>query len=123
MFTIDEIGELLDEVAAEVPAAFYKELNGGISLLPDTKMRTEPVAGNLYTLGEYNNNAMGRYIVIYYGSLMATYAFLERDAMRERLKQLLLHEFTHHLESLAGEHGLEDKDKAQLERYRRPRDA
>jgi hypothetical protein len=119
MFTIDEMGELLDEAAGEIPQEFFRELNGGISLLPEAKHHEADMAGDLYVLGEYRHDGMGRYIVIYYGSLRASYPAMERGAMKRRLKKLLLHEFTHHLESLAGEHGLEDKDRLNIERYRR----
>jgi hypothetical protein len=121
VLTIDEIGELLDEAAGEIPADFFRELNGGISLLPEAKYHEADMAGDLYVLGEYRHDGMGRYIVIYYGSLCANYPVMERDEMKRRLKKLLLHEFTHHLESLAGEHGLEDKDRLGIERYRRDR--
>jgi predicted Zn-dependent protease with MMP-like domain len=119
MFTIDEISDMLDGAATELPEEFYRELNGGISLLPETKMRDDPIASDLYILGEYHNDAMGRYIVIYYGSLSRVFPHYTAEQMQARLKQLLIHEFTHHLESLAGEHGLEDKDQEQLDGYRR----
>jgi hypothetical protein len=119
MFTIDEIDELLDEVAGDIPPSFYRELNGGVNLLPDTKYHESGAAGGLCVLGEYRRDGMGRYILIYYGSLCVSCPSEDRGAMRERLRKLLLHEFTHHLESLAGEHALEDKDRRNIERYRR----
>jgi hypothetical protein len=118
MLTFDEIGEILDEVAAELPQDFYRELNGGVNLLPVTKYHEQSRNGDLYILGEYCRDAMGRYINIYYGSLTANFPYLEAAEMRARLKQLLIHEFTHHLESLAGEHSLEDRDDARLDDYK-----
>ncbi|MDR1217104.1 MAG: metallopeptidase family protein [Oscillospiraceae bacterium] len=117
MYTIDDIGELLDEAASEIPPDFYTELNGGVNLLPETKHHAADVSGELYVLGEYCHDHMGRYIVIYYGSLCNVYPNIGSGTMKARLKKLLLHEFTHHLESLAGEHGLEDKDRCDLARY------
>ncbi|MDR0838782.1 MAG: metallopeptidase family protein [Oscillospiraceae bacterium] len=118
MFTIDDIGAMLDDLATELPQEFYNELNGGVNLLPETKMYDDPRAGELYILGEYHHDVMGRYIVVYYGSLMVKYEHCTAAQMRESLRKLLIHEFTHHLESLAGEHGLEDKDEERLEGYR-----
>ena len=73
MFTIEEINEMLDEVAAELPEGVFKDLNGGVSLLDETKRSHKDPNGGLYTLGEYRRDQMGRYIVIYYGSLIAVY--------------------------------------------------
>jgi len=118
MQTFEEIGEILDELAAELPREFFNELNGGINLLPETKFHPEAVAGDLYVLGEYRRDVLGRYINIYYGSIAAHYANYPPQELRDRLRQLLVHEFTHHIESLAGERGLEDKDERDMEQYR-----
>lgn len=118
MITIDEMYGILDEIAGEFPAEFYKELNGGISLLPDLKISPHAIDGDLYILGEYHYDKMGRYIYIYYGSFMRNYAHLGKAELRERLRKTVAHEFTHHLESLAGERGLEIKDEIKLEEYR-----
>ena len=128
MITFDEVGEMLDDIADEIPRDFFKELNGGIVLLPDTKVHKESGgAQTLYTLGEYHNDrqgygGLGRYITIFYGSFTALYGRCSRRHQKEELRKVLLHEFTHHLESLAGEYGLEIKDAIELEKYRRRRD-
>ena len=124
MITFDEVGAMLDEIAEEIPQDFYRELNGGIVLLPETKRHREGNrVGNLFILGEYHNDrkgmgGMGRYIAIYYGSFMRLYAHFPKASQREELRRVLIHEFTHHIESLAGERGLEIKDAEQLEKYR-----
>ena len=38
MIDIDEVEKILDEIATELPQEFYKELNGGILLLPRAKI-------------------------------------------------------------------------------------
>lgn len=43
MIEIEEFEKMLDEIADELPQEFYKELNGGILLLPRAK--TNPVGG------------------------------------------------------------------------------
>jgi hypothetical protein len=111
--------DMLDELAGELPEQFYKELNGGILLLPDTRLSPEAVDDDLYTLGEYHHSySMGRYITIYCGSFNALYGHLSPEKFKERLRSTLRHEFTHHLESLAGEKDLEIEDERQLARYR-----
>ena len=122
MFTIDEVHDILEEISAEVPDEFYRELNGGISLLPEAKQHPEASAGDMLVLGEYRHDQMGRYIVIYYGSICSSFPGISREALSARLKELIFHEFTHHLESLAGERALEIKDKMKIEKYKNKRE-
>jgi len=120
MVTIDEAEIMLEEIAEELPKEFYNKLNGGILLLPDVKLHPARRADDLYIMGEYHRSYdMGRYIVIYYGSFEKLYGHLSPDDMCERLRKTLVHEFTHHIESLAGEKGLEIKDAESMARYRK----
>jgi len=119
MVTIEEFDAMLDEIAQDIPGAFFGGLSGGIILLEACKLHPEG-AGDLYIMGEYSSRRdMGRCIRVYYGSFMRTFGHLSRHALRERLRATLLHELTHHLESLAGERGLEAQDRLQLEEYKR----
>ena len=118
--TFDEAGEALDRMAEEFPEEFYADLNGGISLLPDEMPDPEFPPGEMYILGEYCDDQMGKYILLYYGSfaaLAAKEAWTEED-WEEELYATLAHEFTHHIEGLAGERGLDLKDEAFLEAWR-----
>ncbi len=118
MITIDEMGAMLDEIAAEIPAAIYQELNGGILLLPQAKLHDRSVGGDLYILGEYHvDGRLGRYIAIYFGSFMQVCGGLSHGQIRERLRATVKHEFIHHLESMAGERDLEHADERQLADY------
>ena len=110
---------MLDEAAAQLPAEVFHKLNGGVSLLPGTVMSTKDPDGGLYTLGEYRYDQMGRYIYIYYGSICTVYPHITAGQMRQRLKDLLAHELTHHLESLAGERDLEIQDAIDMDKYLR----
>jgi predicted Zn-dependent protease with MMP-like domain len=119
MYTIDEVSEILDDIVDEIPEDLFKDLNGGIILLEECKPHPDNI-GPMYILGEYHySRGMGRYICIYYGSFMRLFSYYSKDKLRERLRETLLHEFTHHLESLAGEKGLEIQDAIKLEKYRR----
>ena len=116
--TIDEMQDILDGLAEELPFAFYEGLNGGILLLPEVKYSDYAKNKDLCILGEYcRNHAMGRYIVIYYGSFIRTFGHLPKEVMRAELRKTLRHEFTHHIEGLAGERGLEKKDADYLRDY------
>jgi len=122
MTSFEDIGIMIDGIAEELPEDFYRELNGGINLLPDIKIHPESDnSGNLFIMGEYHyqSHGLGRYINIYYGSFMQVYAYLNPVQQREKLRQILIHEFTHHLESLGGEHTLVLKDAWELMRYKR----
>ena len=122
ILSFDQVGGLLDEMAEEFPEEFYAELNGGISLLPEA--REDPEGEDLYIMGEYCNDMMGRYIVLYYGSFAAL-ARLEdwtEEDWEAELYTTLSHEFTHHIEGLAGERGLEIRDELEMEQYRAERE-
>ena len=118
MMSIDAMQELLEEIAAELPDVFCAELNGGILLLEDTVLAPEALDEDLYTMGEYcEDPLMGSYIVLYYGSFAEICQDMTEEEIREEIRATLLHEFTHHLESLAGERGLELEDERELAAY------
>lgn len=117
--TIDEVHQILDEIAEEIPKKFYEGLNEGIILLPEYKVHPESrTRDRLYIMGEYRRSITGRNIAIYYGSFKKVCRGYTREKLRKQLKDTLLHEFTHHLESLAGERGLEIKDAEDIRRYK-----
>lgn len=118
MISFDEMGDWLDEIAEQFPQEFYQELNGGILLLPEAMPDPEFPEGEMYFLGEYCHDGMGRYINLYYGSFAALFADAGDDELYDELYTTLAHEFTHHIESLAGERGLEIKDEIEREQYR-----
>jgi hypothetical protein len=118
MISIEEMEPMLDEIASELPQELYKDLNGGIMLLPEVKLHDKSKRGGLYILGEYHRDKLlGRYIAIYYGSFVQGFSHLSKDQLKEELKNTLKHEFIHHLESMAGDRSLEIKDAQNLARY------
>ena len=49
--------------------------------------------------------------------MVAVYGHLSRNAFRKKLKYVLHHELTHHLESLAGDRSLEVQDAIDKHKY------
>lgn len=120
--SIEEVEDMLEEISEEIPQEFFQELNKGIILLPQYMLHPDSRATDkLYIMGQYVRDFSGRHITIYYGSYKRVYRTISKERLRKKLKDTLLHEFTHHLESLAGEQGLIIKDKIYLEKYRRKR--
>ena len=118
MITLEEMEAMLDEIAADLPQEIYKELNGGIVLLSEVKLNPVGKMNDLYILGQYHKGGnMGRYISIYYGSFLRVFGYLGKEQIKEQLTHTLKHEVTHHIESLAGERGLEIKDAQYLADY------
>ena len=108
--TYDQMGNWLEEIAAQFPDAFFEDLDGGIQLeeaaLPDQNFPD----GQMYVLGEYRHNMLGRYIVLYYGSFVKLYHDYDEEEWQEEIFATIAHEFTHHMEDTAGLHALDDKD-------------
>ena len=116
VLSIDEVNDILDEVYNEFPEPLFEGLNGGVLLLEEEK--PDPEAGpDVYVMGEYCWDEMGRYINIYYGSFVALLSDEPREVWVDELRTTLRHELTHHVEGLAGERSLEHKDSAQLAQF------
>ncbi len=110
---------MLDEIVVTLPSDFFVELNGGIHAVENEKLHSQAINNDLWILGEYHNNRqLGRSIIIYYGSFMRLYGGRSPGFIRERLRKNVLHEFRHHLESLAGERDLEIEDIISIKRYK-----
>ena len=106
----EQMGDWLEEIAAQFPEAFYEELDGGIQLeeaaLPDPDFPE----GEMYVMGEYVHDFLGRYILLYYGSFAALLAEEDEDVWRDEIFATVAHEFTHHMEDTAMLHDLDDAD-------------
>ena len=116
MLTFEEAQIVLDEIAAALPQEIFAELNGGYMLTPDV---VEEDGG--YILGQYHVQipGLGRYIAVHYGSIVKMGGRLCACRFREKLKEVLHHELTHHIESLAGDKSLEIQDELERARARR----
>ena len=121
MLTIDEVNDLLDAMAETFPQALFDELNGGVNLLEEAVPDPEFPPGEMYILGEYCEDLLGRYINLYYGSFaaLAKQEDWDQATWEEELRITLSHELTHHMESRGGLHALDDLDAAELAQWRR----
>ena len=117
VLTFDEAARLLDDIADSFPQEFYQQLNGGVLLIPEAECH--PDAPDLFTMGLYCHDMMGRYIKIFYGSMaqLAQEEDWTHEDWADELWDTLSHEFTHHLEGLSGERALELKDELQMDAY------
>lgn len=120
ILTIDQTGDLLDEMAEEFPEALFDELNGGVNLMEEALPDPEFPEGEMYILGEYCTDLLGNYINLYYGSFAALAEKEDWDeaTWEAELYTTLSHELTHHMENRSGLHALDDRDAAELEVYR-----
>jgi len=120
MIDIEAFTVMADDIANGLPQEFFRQLNGGVLILEQCKVHpaSTPEAP-LYIMGEYTNSRMmGRYVSIYYGSFEKTYSYLPEDKLKEKLRETIVHEFRHHLESLSGKRDLEIEDARRLAEYR-----
>ena len=121
VLTFDQVGETLDEMAERFPQALFDGLNGGVNLLEDTVPDLEFPEGEMYILGEYCDDLLGRYINLYYGSFaaLAEREDWDEQVWREELRITLSHELTHHMEARGGLHALDDRDAEELGDWRK----
>lgn len=119
MIDIDRFTQIVDERALLLPEAIFERLNLGIGVVERAKRQPQSRPGQpLYILGEYQvHHAMGRGILIYYGSFRQVFPWLDEAALTIEIDRVLKHELTHHLESLAGARDLEIADARFLMDY------
>ena len=99
MVSFEEAGKMLDEAMEALPKEIFRELNGGVNLLPEAKHSDD----GRYVMGLYHFDAMGRWVEIFYGSFTALYGDIPAEQFRKHLTETLHHELTHHIEALAGD--------------------
>ncbi len=118
MIDYETFENMAQEIADTFPEDFFRELNGGIIVKKGSRIHPEAVQHDLFILGEYHRNRyLGRFVVLYYGSFERCFSWYTEEELREKVRKVLLHEFRHHLESLAGERDLEIEDARELSRY------
>jgi len=114
----EEFEDILNELYDELPENVLSGLNGGVRIVEEVNYHPEDPE-NLVCLGGYRRDILGKSILIYYGSFMQLYGNFSREALKDKLRETLHHEITHHLEFLAGEKDLEIEDEEFLRNYKR----
>ena len=119
MVSYEECGEMLDEIADKLLPELYRKLNGGILL--DRGLRYHPCALNndLYILGVYVRDNLGKRIILYYGSFVRVFKDKSKEEIYYHLEKTLRHEVLHHNEYLAGCNDLVFYDDKRIEEYLR----
>ena len=120
VLSFDEAGALLDALAESYPEALFEGLNGGVNLQEEARLDPAFPDREMFVMGDYCDNLLGRYINLYYGSFAA---LAEREdwteaEWREELRLTLSHELTHHMEGRGGLHDLENKDEEEAAAWR-----
>ena len=120
VLTVDQVADILDEIAESFPPALFQDLNGGVNLIEEAKPDPEFPPGEMYILGEYCDDLLGLYVNLYYGSFaaLAEKEGWDRETWEDELRITLSHELTHHMENLSGLHALDDRDAEELAQWR-----
>lgn len=119
MVSIDRFEEILEKLAEELPAEFYEQLNGGIVVDPGHPLHPADAHRDLYIMGEYRvDPGMGQYIVMFYGSFRRVLGGADESEWINEMRDVLRHEFRHHIEGRAGVRDLEIWDEEQIAAYR-----
>lgn len=119
MVDIDRFYELLNEVCEELPEYFFHELHHGVHLSEQCKFSPYDVDGSMIIMGEYTRARHGNMITIYYGSFERSCSWMSEEQLKDKLREIVRHEFRHHLENLGGVHGvdsLEHEDRVEIKR-------
>ncbi|WP_283681084.1 metallopeptidase family protein [Parablautia sp. Marseille-Q6255] len=119
MITFEQFEEITLETADTFPEEFFRELSGGVMVQEHSRLHPAAVDHDLFVMGEYHRDRyLGRFVVLYYGSFAACFRTCPDVVWRQEIRRVLLHEFRHHLESLAGERDLEIEDAVAVSQYK-----
>ena len=119
MISFEEFEDIVLEIADTFPEDFFRELNGGVMVRRHRRLHPAAEEHDLFILGEYHRDRfLGRFVVLYYGSFESCFGACREEELRGHIRKVLLHEFRHHLESLAGEYDLEIEDAVEISRYK-----
>ena len=120
MIEKDDFNFILSDLIDELPQAFFRELSGGIIVSDQAPQSEYSMNNDLYIFGQYRVNSLGRQVVIYRGSFEKFYSHYTEEELKNRLREVLRHEFRHHMEFLSGIHNsnsLEAEDRRQIQEY------
>lgn len=103
---------MLDDIVDNLPDEVISGLNGGVYLKPEAKSHPKLPFPEYVVMGEYvRGKSIGSAIFVYYNSVMSKYVDASEDEMKKALREIILHEFRHHMETKAGCRDLEVEDE------------
>lgn len=120
--SLDEFTRIVRDLVDDLPPSFFDGLNGLVQIHPEVSYHPEARDKDLCIMGQYVRDKLGRRIDLYYGSFRIIYRGWSGPALRDRINEVLVHEFRHHLESRADLRDLEIEDQAFLQSYRANQD-
>lgn len=108
--------EILAELLDELPGAFFKELHGGVVISEEAPLSEYDRGNTLYVFGRYSVSSIGRQITIYKGSFDKFYGTAyesssDYENIKNKLREVLRHEFRHHMEFLSDIHNSESLER------------
>ena len=120
MLSTEEYRAIISDLLDELPEAFFRDLTGGV-IMSEALVIPDYARGNdLYTMGQYQVCYGLRQIVMYKGSFDRLYPHADAAEARDILRDILRHEFQHHIEFLGGIHNsssLEAEDEREKRTY------
>ena len=116
-YSIDQVHNILEEIAENIPEILLEDLNGGIVLIEDVKYHPKSINNTLFINGEYVKNSIYSLIRIYYGSLIKSYGHLSREDFIKEIEKILIHEIRHHIEFKCNDYSLVYEDKKYINDY------
>ena len=120
MIGMEEYKKIISELLDELPEEFFRELSGGVIVSEALVIPDYARGDDLYTLGQYQVYSGMRQIVMFKGSFDRAYPQADAAEARTRLREILRHEFRHHLEFLGGirnSSSLEARDEREKRDY------
>ena len=120
MISIEEYRKIISDLMDELPEEFFQELTGGVIVSETVIIPDYAKDNDLFTLGQYQIFSGVRQITLFKGSFDRAYPYANAAEARNILREILRHEFRHHLESLGGIHNsssLEAEDELKKQEY------
>jgi len=102
----DYVDEVLDN---EIPDILLEGLNLGVIISPELEKNKEE--SRFIIMGVYVQNRLGKQIILYYGSFLYFFKDKSEEVWKRKILSTIKHELTHHIEALAGQEDLANKEK------------
>ena len=104
MITLEQYNTIISELLDELPEEFFRELSGGVIVSEALVIPDYARDNDLFTLGQYQFYSGVRQIVMFRGSFNRVHPYVGLSEAKPLLRNILRHEFRHHLELLGGVH-------------------